>query len=184
MFGPFTDEARSVVADAHRAAHRMGHPFLGCEHMMMSCGTSAGPAGDVLREHGLTPAAVEDSLRSLLGADDGIDADALADIGIDLDAVRSRVEATFGPGALSPERPRQRRRPVRGHLPLTGRAASCLRLSAREAHRYGNDQTGVEHLVLALTSATGGLTPRVAYHLGVDPAAVHDELIRRLGAPG
>ena len=30
MFGPFTDEARSVVLEAHHAAHRMGHLFLGC----------------------------------------------------------------------------------------------------------------------------------------------------------
>lgn len=151
---------------------------------MLSAGAIAGPASDVLRKDALTPAVLEASLRRSPGADDWIDADALADIGIDLDAVRSRVEATFGPGALCPVRARQRRRPVREHLPLTGGAPSCLRLSAREARRYGEDQTGRKHLVLALTSATGGLAPRVSYDLGVGPAAVHDELVRRLGAPG
>jgi ATP-dependent Clp protease ATP-binding subunit ClpA len=188
MFGPFTDEARSVVAEAHQTAHRMGHPFLGCEHMVLSCSASAGPAGEVLREHGLSPAAVEASIRRLLDADDGIDAAALADIGIDLDTVRERIEATFGPGALAPARLPQRRfrrrRKVGGHLPLTGRATACLRLSAREAHSYGEGRTGVEHLVLALTSITGGLAPRIARDLGVEPAAVHDELARRLGARG
>jgi hypothetical protein len=36
----------------------------------------------------------------------------------------------------------------------------------------------------AIATAAGGLTPRVDYDLSVDPDAVQDELVRRLGAPG
>ena len=108
--------------------------------MMLAASASAGPAGDVLRGHGLTPAAIDASLRRLLRADDdGLDADALADLGIDLDAVRTRVEATFGPGALAPAKPARRApepipptrqvprtpaaHPARDHLPAVSRPA-------------------------------------------------------------
>ena len=42
---------------------------------------------------------------------DAIDADALAGVGIDLDAVRTQVEASFGPGALDAQPPPQQGRP-------------------------------------------------------------------------
>ena len=52
----------------------------------------------------------------------GLDAAALAAIGIDLDVVRARIEAAFGPDALTRALPvaRQRRRPARGKGPLAG----------------------------------------------------------------
>ena len=46
----------------------------------------------------------------------GLDADALASIGIDLDEVRTRIEATFGPGALSRSVPCGQQRHPRGPL--------------------------------------------------------------------
>jgi hypothetical protein len=57
--------------------------------------------------HGVTPELVEEEIvrRVGLGAGaglfGGLDRDALAAIGIDLDAVRARIEASFGPQALT-----------------------------------------------------------------------------------
>ena len=57
--------------------------------------------------HGVTPELVEEEIvrRVGLGAGaslfGGLDKDALATIGIDLDAVRARIEASFGPQALA-----------------------------------------------------------------------------------
>lgn len=64
------------------------------------------PASAVLREHGLTPERVEEEIvrRVGLGAGAGLfgdlDQDALSAIGIDMDAVRARIEASFGPEDL------------------------------------------------------------------------------------
>ena len=60
-----------------------------------------------MRAQGITPELVEEEIvrRVGLGAGAGLfaglDRDALATIGIDLDAVRARIEASFGPQALT-----------------------------------------------------------------------------------
>lgn len=69
--------------------------------------TADQPASAVLCAHGVTPELVEEEIvrRVGLGAGaglfGGLDKDALATIGIDLDAVRARIEASFGPQALA-----------------------------------------------------------------------------------
>src|SRR5215470_2592491 len=73
--------------------------------------------GVVLRDQGITPERVTWEAVRLAGAGRGaslsdvLDRDALASIGIDLDAVRGKVEAAFGPGAFTAapaRRPRRR----------------------------------------------------------------------------
>ncbi len=150
----------------------------------------------------LAPAPADPALNPLAG----LDADALASIGIDLDEVRTRIEATFGPGALSraasrsyqcePRRPLHRRllrrrgrghparrpgRPgpaqVRGHIPFTPRAKKSLELSLREALSLGDNYIGMEHLALALTSMRDGLVPRILAELDVAPATIRAALL-------
>src|ERR1700748_1555662 len=66
-----------------------------------------GPAGAFLRDQGVTPERIEAAILRTVGrgqtADPlgGIDRQALASIGIDVDVVRARIEATFGPDALT-----------------------------------------------------------------------------------
>ena len=129
------------------------------------------------------------SLRPALGR-----AEALAAIGIDLDEVRTRIEATFGPGALSRAvPPHQRGRngparrrflhrsrrgpgrtgpdagpvPVRGHIPFTPRAKKVLELSLREAVGLGDNYIGIEHVALALIRIHDGVVPRLLAGLDV-----------------
>ncbi len=77
---------------------------------------------------------------------DAIDADALAGVGIDLDAVRAQVEASFGPGALD-ARPS---RSPNGHLPFDSAAKKLLEISLREALRYKHRRIDTGHLLLAV----------------------------------
>jgi hypothetical protein len=106
MFERFTGDARIVVVHAQHHARRLGHRYIGCEHLLLAVASTSQPASDVLREHGVTPEHVEEEIvrRVGLGAGAGLfadlDRDALASIGIDLDAVRARIEASFGPEAL------------------------------------------------------------------------------------
>jgi hypothetical protein len=107
MFERFTAEARTVVRLASEHARRLGHRYIGGEHLLLAVVTVGAPASEVLCAHGLTPELVEEGIvrRVGLGAGaglfGGLDSEALATIGIDLDAVRARIEASFGERALA-----------------------------------------------------------------------------------
>jgi ATP-dependent Clp protease ATP-binding subunit ClpA len=120
MFERFTDSARGIVAQAQVNARRLGHSYIGCEHLLMAAAMVDGPAGAALRDHDITPERIEATLLSTIGPLSGLDKEALASIGIDLDAVRAKVEAEFGPDALTRALPAagQSRRPAWGKGPL------------------------------------------------------------------
>jgi ATP-dependent Clp protease ATP-binding subunit ClpA len=128
MFERFTDTARHVVVQAQEDARRLGHNCIGCEHLLLAAAAAAEPASAVLRDQGVTPERIEaEILRTTgwgqkAGPVGGLDREALAFIGIDLDLVRARIEATFGPDALTRALPAagQSRRPALGKSPLAG----------------------------------------------------------------
>jgi len=105
MFERFTDGARQVVVRAQEDARRLGHNYIGSEHLLLAAAAAGEPAGVVLRDQGVTPERVEAELVRIIGLGStdplrGLDGEALAAIGIDLDVVRARIEAAFGPDAL------------------------------------------------------------------------------------
>lgn len=85
-------------------ARRLGHNYVGTEHVLLALVRD--PDGDavrLLKQLGVAPDAIEQTLAGWLcgGESAGkIDAQALAALGIDFEAVRARLEQTFGPGAL------------------------------------------------------------------------------------
>jgi ATP-dependent Clp protease ATP-binding subunit ClpA len=122
MLERFTPDARTVIKNAVEHASRLGHRYVGAEYLLLAAVSTGQPASAVLCAHGLTPERVEDEIvrRVGLGAGaglfSGLDRDALASIGIDIDAVRARIESSFGPQALSAaawavHRETRRRRP-------------------------------------------------------------------------
>jgi ATP-dependent Clp protease ATP-binding subunit ClpA len=139
MFERFTDGARHVVVQAQKDARRLGHNYIGCEHLLLAAAAAGEPAGAALRDQGVTPERVEAEILRTLGAGPagpassagpadplrGLDREALAAIGIDLDVVRARLEAAFGPDALD--------RAVLAHR----RAAQACRRSRRPAWSKG-----------------------------------------------
>ena len=118
MFERFSDGARHVVVQAQHEARRLGHSYIGCEHLLLAATEAAEPAAAVLRDRGITPERVEAELVRIIGrgpaagpADPlgGLDREALAAIGIDLDVVRGKIEAAFGPDALARAMPPRQR---------------------------------------------------------------------------
>ena len=89
-------------------ARRLGHNYIGSEHVLAALlRDPQSSAVTVLAELGLGVSAVETALACWLPARTHagkIDPDALASLGIDFDAVRERLEETFGPGALERSR--------------------------------------------------------------------------------
>jgi len=123
----------------------------------------AGGATRVLQELDVPPQQVEEALASWLGASGPpgttkpkIDADALAALGIDFEAVRARLEETFGPGALEHAR------------------ASCLGICPRlkmalaYAVDYADGQPLTdEHILLGMLSVPDSVAARVLAELDV-----------------
>ncbi len=190
MFERFDDEARAVVVQAQLHARRLGHGYLGCEHLLLALTSSGTDLSRVLGASGLTPAAVEAATLRVLGTPGPPDHEALAAIGIDLDQVRAALEASFGPGALrvTPS-PGHRRRWGRSrrcragtghsHTPFTAQAKNCIELALRETKALGGQQIGVDHLALALTTMTGGLAPEILAAIGVTPMQLRAAILDR-----
>jgi len=209
MFERFSGEARSAVAQAQEHARRLGHRYIGCEHLLLAAASTAEPASAALREHGVTPAGVETEIVRLVGLGraanlfSASDREALASIGIDLDVVRARIEATFGPDAFTrggPDacrsRPAVRKNPVAllrrarrsghhqhpapsGHIPFTPRAKKSLLLSLREAEARHDNYIGIEHLTLALVGMKDGAVPPILSALGASPATLRAAILDR-----
>jgi ATP-dependent Clp protease ATP-binding subunit ClpA len=189
MFERFTDRARQVAVDAQVTARRLGHGYVGTEHILLGLLQGDGIAARVLGSLGITAAAVEREVltevgRGPLGSGD---AEALGAIGIDLEEVRRRVEASFGPGALQwrPGRGCGRRMPLLGgHIPFTPRAKKVLELSLREALALKHKYIGTEHILLGLVREGEGLAMLVLTRLGAGPEVIRTRILDALRSTG
>ena len=172
MFERFTPEARAVVTGAQQQARTLRSPRIGTEHLLLSLLAQPSPSAAVLARHGLRADDVAADVTRLLGSDD-LDADALTSVGIDLDAVRSSVEAVFGPGAL--DDPARTPAPS-GHIPFTPRAKKVLELSLREALAMKSRIITDGHITLGLLREGEGLAMKVLHDRGVDPVSLRSDL--------
>ena len=185
MFERFTDTARHVVVQAQADARRLGHNHIGCEHLLLAAAAAGEPASAALRDQGVTPERIEAEILRTIGRGQtagplgGLDREALASIGIDLDAVRARIEAAFGPDALTPALPAacRSRRPAWGKGPLA-------ELTRRRARRNAPLPAGPPRQRPASAgSAPGGhisFTPRAKKSLELsmrEAKALHDTCI-------
>lgn len=144
---PFTPGVIAVLELALAQPSRFGHRYLGAEHLLLAVASAGQPVGAVLRDYGVTPERVQREIVRQIGLGPGaglfggLDRDALAAIGIDLDSVRARVESSFEAADLTragqtahPQRPnvsvrlirRWHRRRAAAMAPIPLRAATGL----------------------------------------------------------
>jgi ATP-dependent Clp protease ATP-binding subunit ClpA len=178
MFERFTTEARQVVVDAQDEARRLHHGSIGTEHLLLSLLGQQTPSSAVFARYGLTRDDVAVAVVSH-GRNGDLDAEALTALGIDLNAVRSTVEATFGAGAL--DRPPGQRE-VSGHIPFTPRAKKVLELSLREALALKSKSIADGHIALGLLREGEGLAMKVIHDRGIDAADLRRDLTAALAA--
>ena len=67
MLERFTSDARDVVVGARENALRLGHRWIGCEHLLLALAATDGQAGIILRGHGVTPERVRAEVVRLAG---------------------------------------------------------------------------------------------------------------------
>lgn len=194
MFKRFTREGREVLVRAQEHARRLGHCWVGCEHLLLAVADSQTPVGAVLRARGLQPDELDKAIVAVVGTAPGPgsndDRVALAALGIDLDQVCRAVEASFGPGALDEVARRRRshrnwhrmrRRGATGtsctpRPPFTPKAKRGLELALRESLRLKDDHIGIEHLALALLLRDDTAAWKVTLHLGATPGELRREI--------
>ena len=146
MFERFTDRARRVVVLAQEEARLLNHNYIGTEHILLG----------------------------LLNEGEGIAAQALESLAIDLASVREEVVKIIGQGQQSPS----------GHIPFTPRAKKVLELSLREALQLGHNYIGTEHTLLGLIREGEGVAAQVLQQLGAELQKVRQTVIQLLSGPG
>ncbi len=137
FFTRFGDGARSTVRGAVAIAHNTGADHVGSEHLVAA----------------------------LVADDNGVVAEAVREIGGDLDVIR----ASAGGGAVPSK-------PVRGHLPFAREAKKVLELSLRETIRSGSRSIGEEHIALAIMRNTGSPGEKAFQAGGITYSAMQQQL--------
>ncbi|MVU83660.1 Clp protease [Nocardia sp. ET3-3] len=174
MFERFDKAAKFAIVMAQEEARELCSSTIEVEHVLL--GLLVAPdtgLREILAAHGLTADTVREALaRKRTGEPLGEeDAAALRSIGIDLDAVRESLEATFGENALDrADVPQGKWRwgkywgaegGPRGHIPFTKESKKVIELSLREALARKDDHIEAAHLMLAVLRAPNDVTRRL-----------------------
>ncbi|HEY8820209.1 MAG TPA: ATP-dependent Clp protease ATP-binding subunit [Dehalococcoidia bacterium] len=141
-FDKFSERARRVLTLAQEEAQRFNHNYIGTEHLLLG----------------------------LVREGDGVAAKVLANLGVELNKVRSAVEFIIGRGD----------RAVLGEIGLTPRAKKVIELAVDEARRLNHGYIGTEHLLLGLVREGEGIAAGVLESLGVNLERVRAETTRIL----
>jgi ATP-dependent Clp protease ATP-binding subunit ClpB len=113
----FTQKAQEAVLAAQALAERLGSPVLDAEHL----------------------------LAALVEPDDGVPAETLRRLGVDLPAFRGELAATLA----------RRAKIQGGSLALDPRAKRVVDRAQEEARRLGDEYTSTEHLLLGVAEVGG-----------------------------
>jgi ATP-dependent Clp protease ATP-binding subunit ClpA len=176
MLERFTDDARAVVTGAQDQARRLRSPQIGVEHLLLAVLQRDDSTAGLMTRHGVTASAIRRALDDSV-ARRGLDAQALATLGIDLDAVRRAAEARFGPGALD-----GRLGPVpSGHIRFGKPAKKVLEVAVREAMARGSRSIQGTHLLLGILGQPDGA--RLLRSAGADPEVLRAEVRRAASDP-
>jgi len=136
----FTERAKKVLVFAQDEATRFNHNYIGTEHLLLG----------------------------LVREGEGIAAQVLTNLGVELNKVRNAVEFIIGRGE----------RMVVGDISLTPRAKRVIELSIEEARRLGHNYIGTEHLLLGLVREGEGIAAGVLESLGVNLEKVRAQVVQ------
>ena len=129
---------------ARREAQRFHHEYIGTEHILLG----------------------------LIQEGQGVAANVLKTMAVDLDKIRREIEKIVKSGpAVEPS----------VQIPFTPRAKKVVELALEEASNLGHNYIGTEHLLLALLREQEGIAAHVLRALGVRLDEVREEVIEFLG---
>ena len=149
---------REIMRLAESERRRLGHPYLGDEHLLLGVlAHAANPAAAMLCGRGLDLATARDDIARIVhqgGAIARDDTELLREFGVDVAQMRRRLESTFGTPAVHEAARQVRRRPWwRGraqHSALCGPPYLIKRaqfIACRTAGKRGHAEIAPEHLL-------------------------------------
>jgi len=123
---------------------------------------------ELVRQYKHTQWDVEHILLALLRQEKGLVSEILKEIGIDVEAVRQRVEATLEkiPRAAYET----------GQIYATPRIAQLLKNASDEADRLKDEFIGTEHMLIAMASEQKGESAEILRQFGIDQEKVYRAL--------
>jgi ATP-dependent Clp protease ATP-binding subunit ClpA len=191
MAGP-SAMGREIHRLAEAERKRLGHPYLGDEHLLLGVLAHAGsPAATMLNELGLDLATARAEIARIVRESGALvrdDAALLLDLGVDVGRMRRQLESSFGTLAVDEAARQVRRRSWwRGraqHSPLCGPPYLIKRaqfIACTTAGRLGETEIRPEHLLYGVLRAArdplgaglGRRGRREAARLGLRVGAVH-----------
>ena len=140
----FTERAQKVILVAQEEAKRLNHDYVGTEHILLG----------------------------LVALGEGVAAQVLSNLGIDLRRVRAEVEKVVGTGDNIM---------LLGEIPFSPRAKKVLEFAVEEAGIMGHYYVGTEHILLGLLREEEGVASRVLENLGIKLSDVREEVNGLLG---
>ena len=144
----FTEDVRRVLALAKDEAIRLRHEYVGTEHILLG----------------------------LIGHGGGIAVSTLQNLGVNLGAIRQRIEDVVTMGKAESRNS--------SDLPYTSRAKKIIELSLTEARNLGHDYVDTEHLLLGILREEKGIAAQILVDAGLTEGTARAEVRRHLGAAG
>ncbi len=145
-FERFTERAKKVLTFAQEEAERSHHSYIGTEHLLLG----------------------------LMRETDGLAAQALQSLGLNIETVRLRIQAVLG---------RHERIIIQQIIP-TSRVKKVIEISFEEARRMGHNYVGTEHLLIGLLLEGEGVAAHVLIDLGVTVDKVRSQVESFLATGG
>jgi ATP-dependent Clp protease ATP-binding subunit ClpC len=134
----FTPRAQQVLALARKEADRFNHTYVGTEHLLLG----------------------------LIKLGQGVAANVLQKLGLDLETVRIEVERhTLAEAKIS------------GNIPYTPRVKKVLALAGKEAKALNHSYVGTAHILLGLLRDGEGAAARMLKSLEVNIERTRNEVL-------
>ncbi|MGC1184819.1 MAG: Clp protease N-terminal domain-containing protein [Candidatus Dormiibacterota bacterium] len=133
-FQRFTEQAKAVLMMAQDEAEKTRHSYIGTEHLLLG----------------------------LLRVSDGVAAEVLTNLGVDIDTVRDTMDAIVG---------RSERTIVQQIIP-TSRVKKVIEFAFDQAKEMGDEPVGTVHLLIGLLREADGIAAQVLRGMGVEVEVV------------
>jgi ATP-dependent Clp protease ATP-binding subunit ClpC len=160
MLTRFKDGTRRSVEAAFEEARMLGHDSLGNEDLLLGILRSGeGIGAEALASLGVKLEAAKEESEGMLS-------DALSSIELSLDEVRREAGDSF-----------EMRIPDDRKIPFSPRAKNALVGARKGMRRLGDHHLGTEHVLLGLLSNEDGTAVRMLERLGVSPETLEARLL-------
>jgi ATP-dependent Clp protease ATP-binding subunit ClpA len=142
--GELTPRAQQVLALARKEADRLKHTFVGAEHLLLG----------------------------IIALGNGVAANVLLKVGLDMEKVRAEVEKQVRSHAIFQQ--------VTENIPYSRQAKRVLASAAEEARTLNHTYVGTEHILLGLLEEDEGGVPQIFSNFGVDVEKTRLEILKEL----